>query len=85
MYAGRLSETAQRRLHIMRDSNDGFRIAEEDLRLRGPGEWLGTRQTGDLAPDGIHSNGHTERSRGIYSMKWIRSRVPGEMPRLRSA
>ena len=49
MYAGRLSETAQRRLHIMRDSNDGFRIAEEDLRLRGPGEWLGTRQTGDLA------------------------------------
>ena len=49
MYSGRLSETAQRRLHIMRDTNDGFRIAEEDLRLRGPGEWLGTRQTGDLA------------------------------------
>jgi ATP-dependent DNA helicase RecG len=49
MYSGKLSETAQRRLHVMRDTNDGFRIAEEDLRLRGPGEWLGTRQTGDLA------------------------------------
>ncbi|MGB1220760.1 MAG: ATP-dependent DNA helicase RecG, partial [Alcanivoracaceae bacterium] len=49
MYSGRLSETAQRRLHVMRDTNDGFRIAEEDLRLRGPGEWLGTRQTGELA------------------------------------
>ena len=49
LYSGRLSETAQRRLHVMRDSTDGFRIAEEDLRLRGPGEWLGTRQTGALA------------------------------------
>jgi ATP-dependent DNA helicase RecG len=49
MYSGRLSETAQRRLHIMRDTCDGFRIAEEDLKLRGPGEWLGTRQTGDMA------------------------------------
>ena len=49
LYSGRLSDTAQRRLHIMRDSTDGFRIAEEDLRLRGPGEWLGTRQTGALA------------------------------------
>jgi ATP-dependent DNA helicase RecG len=33
----------------MRETSDGFRIAEEDLRLRGPGEWLGTRQAGDLA------------------------------------
>lgn len=49
MYSGRLSETAQQRLHIMRDTCDGFRIAEEDLKLRGPGEWLGTRQTGDMA------------------------------------
>lgn len=49
MYATPLSHTAQRRLAIMRESTDGFRIAEEDLRLRGPGEWLGTRQTGELA------------------------------------
>jgi ATP-dependent DNA helicase RecG len=49
MYAAPLSQTAQRRLSVMRETTDGFRIAEEDLRLRGPGEWLGTRQTGELA------------------------------------
>lgn len=49
LYQGPLSETARRRLAVMRDTTDGFRIAEEDLRLRGPGEWLGTRQTGDMA------------------------------------
>jgi ATP-dependent DNA helicase RecG len=43
----RLTETARARLALMRESNDGFRIAEEDLRLRGPGEILGTRQSGE--------------------------------------
>ena len=42
-----LSETARARLALMRETNDGFRIAEEDLRLRGPGEILGTRQSGE--------------------------------------
>jgi len=42
-----LSETARARLTLMRETNDGFRIAEEDLRLRGAGEILGTRQSGD--------------------------------------
>ena len=42
-----LSETARARLALMRDTNDGFRIAEEDLRLRGAGELLGTRQSGE--------------------------------------
>jgi ATP-dependent DNA helicase RecG len=42
-----LSETGRARLALMRESNDGFRIAEEDLRLRGPGEILGTRQSGE--------------------------------------
>jgi ATP-dependent DNA helicase RecG len=42
-----LSETARARLTLMRDTNDGFRIAEEDLRLRGAGEILGTRQSGE--------------------------------------
>ena len=42
-----LSETGRARLALMRETNDGFRIAEEDLRLRGPGEILGTRQSGD--------------------------------------
>ncbi len=42
-----LSETSRARLALMRESNDGFRIAEEDLRLRGGGEMLGTRQSGE--------------------------------------
>jgi ATP-dependent DNA helicase RecG len=42
-----LSETARARLALMRETNDGFRIAEEDLRLRGGGEILGTRQSGE--------------------------------------
>jgi ATP-dependent DNA helicase RecG len=44
---GQLSETARARLALMRETNDGFRIAEEDLRLRGAGELLGTRQSGE--------------------------------------
>ncbi|HEX4693808.1 ATP-dependent DNA helicase RecG [Sphingomonas sp.] len=44
---GTLSETSRARLALMRETNDGFRIAEEDLRLRGSGEMLGTRQSGE--------------------------------------
>ena len=46
LYAEPLGETARARLTIMRETEDGFRIAEEDLRLRGAGELLGTRQSG---------------------------------------
>ena len=42
-----MSETTRARLALMRETNDGFRLAEEDLRLRGAGELLGTRQSGD--------------------------------------
>jgi len=42
-----LTEVGRARLSLMRETNDGFRIAEEDLRLRGPGEILGTRQSGE--------------------------------------
>ncbi|MEO9469116.1 ATP-dependent DNA helicase RecG [Parasphingorhabdus sp.] len=42
-----LSETARARLTLLRETNDGFKIAEEDLRLRGAGELMGTRQSGD--------------------------------------
>lgn len=42
-----LSEVARERLALMRETQDGFRLAEEDLRLRGGGELLGTRQSGD--------------------------------------
>jgi ATP-dependent DNA helicase RecG len=43
----KLSEAGRARLALLRETNDGFRIAEEDLRLRGPGEILGTRQSGE--------------------------------------
>jgi ATP-dependent DNA helicase RecG len=46
LYRGPLGETSKARLTIMRETEDGFRIAEEDLRLRGAGEVLGTRQSG---------------------------------------
>jgi len=48
MYQEPLSRPAKQRLSIMRRSNDGFVIAEQDLALRGPGEVLGTRQTGAI-------------------------------------
>jgi ATP-dependent DNA helicase RecG len=47
LHGSNLSETARARLALMRETNDGFRIAEEDLRLRGAGEILGTRQSGE--------------------------------------
>ncbi|MDZ4735520.1 MAG: ATP-dependent DNA helicase RecG, partial [Rhodospirillaceae bacterium] len=46
LYQAPLGETAKARLKVLRDTDDGFRIAEEDLRLRGAGELLGTRQSG---------------------------------------
>lgn len=67
MYQAPLSQMARERLETMRQTNDGFLIAEKDLELRGPGELLGTRQTGlagfrmaDLARDadllpGVHA------------------------------
>ncbi len=48
MYQAPLSDTARHRLGVIRDSNDGFVIAEKDLELRGPGEVMGTRQTGQM-------------------------------------
>lgn len=47
LYKSPLTFTAQKRLQVLRDSNDGFVIAQKDLEIRGPGELLGTRQTGN--------------------------------------
>ena len=49
LYQTPLSAMARQRLDVLRETGDGFRIAEKDLELRGPGEVLGTRQTGQLA------------------------------------
>lgn len=48
LYKHPLSHNGQARLKIMRESNDGFLIAEKDLEIRGPGEILGTKQTGEM-------------------------------------
>lgn len=49
LYGDALSQQGKARLQAMRSTSDGFKIAEIDLQLRGPGEVLGTRQTGDIA------------------------------------
>lgn len=49
LYQNPLSEAAKKRLSIMRQTTDGFKIAEKDLEIRGPGEVLGTRQTGAMS------------------------------------
>ena len=49
LYQAPLLGLARQRLDVLRETGDGFRIAEKDLELRGPGEVLGTRQTGQLA------------------------------------
>lgn len=51
---GRESEDAKRRLEVMVSTTDGFKVAEEDLKIRGPGEFIGTRQSG--MPDLIFGN-----------------------------
>lgn len=60
MYVYPLSETAHQRLNIMKETEDGFLIAEKDLELRGGGEILGTRQSGfsefRLADMNVHQN-----------------------------
>ena len=46
LYQPPLTELARERLKVLRETNDGFVVAQKDLELRGPGEVLGTRQTG---------------------------------------
>jgi ATP-dependent DNA helicase RecG len=49
MYQAPLSQLAKERLAVMRETTDGFKVAQRDLEIRGPGEVLGTRQTGEVS------------------------------------
>ena len=60
LYKDPLGETAKRRLSVMRETEDGFRIAEEDLKLRGEGELLGTRQSGTPGFQVARIEGHAD-------------------------
>ena len=48
LYKSPLSENARTRIQIMRETTDGFEIAQRDLKLRGPGQLLGVRQAGEM-------------------------------------
>ena len=78
LYGEMLSENARERLRLLRQTGDGFVLAEADLKLRGPGDVIGTRQTGDLsfrvADLSIHSDLLDEVAKVA---KHIRSREPG--------
>jgi ATP-dependent DNA helicase RecG len=46
--SGKFDKDTMKRLEVMRNSNDGFKIAEEDLKMRGPGDFFGIRQSGEM-------------------------------------
>jgi len=73
MYQSPLSESAKQRLEILRQSHDGFMIAEKDLELRGPGEILGTQQTGiaDMKIANIVRDSYLLKQAGYYSSKLL--------------
>ena len=73
MYQSPLSESAKQRLEILRQSHDGFVIAEKDLELRGPGEILGTQQTGiaDMKIANIVRDAYLLKQASYYSSKLL--------------
>jgi len=75
MYQSPLSDSAKQRLDILRQSHDGFMIAEKDLELRGPGEILGTQQTGiaDMKIANIVRDSYLLKEAGYYSSKLLES------------
>jgi len=76
MYQSPLSESAKQRLDILRQSHDGFMIAEKDLELRGPGEILGTQQTGiaDMKIANIVRDAYLLKQAGYYSSKLLEAK-----------
>ena len=75
LYQSPLSQTARERLDILRQSNDGFLIAQKDLELRGPGEILGTQQTGiaSMKIANIVRDAYLLKQVGYYSSKMLES------------
>ncbi len=73
MYQSPLSANAKERLDILRQSNDGFMIAQKDLELRGPGEILGTQQTGiaSMKIANIVRDAYLLKEAGYYSSKML--------------
>jgi ATP-dependent DNA helicase RecG len=91
LYQPPLSELARERLAVLRETNDGFAVAQKDLELRGPGEVLGTRQTGvvqlrvadllrdaDLLPDVIELSEQLLKSAPAVVEPLIRRWIRGE-------
>ena len=70
LYQAPLGETAKARLSILRETDDGFRIAESDLEIRGPGDFFGTRQWGMPS----FRVAHLVRDRELVEVARIRSK-----------
>ena len=80
MYQSPLSDYAKERLDILRQSNDGFMIAQKDLELRGPGEILGTQQTGiaSMKIANIIRDAYLLKEAGYYSSKMLEARLESQ-------
>ena len=80
MYQSPLSDYAKERLDILRQSNDGFMIAQKDLELRGPGEILGTQQTGiaSMKIANIVRDAYLLKEVGYYSAKMLEARLESQ-------
>ena len=80
MYQSPLSDNARERLDILRQSNDGFMIAQKDLELRGPGEILGTQQTGiaSMKIANIIRDAYLLKEAGYYSSKMLEANLESQ-------
>ncbi|MDH0199652.1 ATP-dependent DNA helicase RecG [Comamonas aquatica] len=72
---GRLSDTGKERLRAMAETNDGFEIARRDLEIRGPGEFLGARQSGDALLR------FADLERDVALLEWARELAPTMLQR----
>lgn len=83
MYQPPLGALARERLNVLRETEDGFKIAERDLQLRGPGELLGTRQTGELAFRIANLSQHAEQLPHVSAAAdWMLEHAPEAAERL---